>query len=106
MGKRRGNREGTIYQRSDGRWTGQLTVGIDPATRKPIRKTVYGSTRGEVVAALTELRGKLAEDAAGSQMKLRDALDLWLAGVKSRLEPSSYGRYQLATGTIREYLGG
>ncbi len=29
MAKRRGNGEGTIFKRADGRWTGTITVGCD-----------------------------------------------------------------------------
>ena len=44
MGKR-GNGEGSIYRRKDGRWAGQHT--IQTATG-PKRKTVYAKTRAEV----------------------------------------------------------
>jgi hypothetical protein len=30
MGKKRGNNEGTIFRRKDGRWVAQLTTGRDP----------------------------------------------------------------------------
>ncbi len=47
MKTKRGNREGSIYQRSDGRWVGQVALpGDSRATRK--RKTVYGRTRADV----------------------------------------------------------
>lgn len=53
---RRGNNEGSIYQRrSDGRWCGSVTTGYK-ADGKPIRKTIYGSSRQEVakkIAAMT-----------------------------------------------------
>ena len=54
--KRRGNNEGSIYQRKDGRWCGAVTVGYK-TDGKPVRKTAYGSTRQEVakkVALMTE----------------------------------------------------
>ena len=44
---RRGNGEGSIYQRQDGRWTASLTIGID-RKGKTKRKYIYGTTRGEV----------------------------------------------------------
>ena len=31
---RRGNGEGTIYKRKDGKWTAQITVGVDEITEK------------------------------------------------------------------------
>jgi hypothetical protein len=105
MGKRRGNHEGTIYQRADGRWTGQLTIGLDPTTDRPIRKTVYGTTRGQVVEELARLRGEQAAATGRQDMRLGQAIDLWLAGVKSKIEPSSYSRYQLSIIYIKEYIG-
>lgn len=47
--KRRGNGEGTIYERSDGRWEAQLTL----ANGK--RRSVYGHTRAEAVTKLRAL---------------------------------------------------
>jgi len=56
MAGKRGNGEGTIYQRaSDGRWLGVLHVGYGP-TGRPIRKTVSAKTRGEVVQKFKDLQ--------------------------------------------------
>ena len=44
---RRGNGEGGIYQRKDGRWCGQVLTGYNELG-KPVRKTYYGATREEV----------------------------------------------------------
>lgn len=44
---RRANNEGSIFQRSDGRWGGALTMGYDE-NGKIIRKTIYGKTQAEV----------------------------------------------------------
>ena len=50
----RGAGEGTIYQRSDGRWEAKVDVGWQGGRRR--RKSIYGQTRREVheklVAAL------------------------------------------------------
>ena len=52
---RRGNNEGTIYQRNDGRWCGQITIGYK-ADGKPERKTAYGKTRIEVIEIISEIQ--------------------------------------------------
>ncbi|MDR0905948.1 MAG: site-specific integrase [Oscillospiraceae bacterium] len=44
---RRGNKEGSIYKRKDGKWSGQVLLGYNELG-KPIRKTYYGTTREEV----------------------------------------------------------
>jgi integrase len=44
--KRRGNREGSIRQRADGRWEAQISLGSGQ------RRSLYGKTRQEVAAKL------------------------------------------------------
>jgi len=52
---RRGNNEGSIYQRSsDGRWVGSVTNGYKE-DGSVIRKTVYGSSRIEVARKMADL---------------------------------------------------
>lgn len=55
---RRGNNEGSIYQRKDGKWAAVLTVGVKP-DGKANRKFLYGKTRKEVVDKLREAQNKL-----------------------------------------------
>jgi integrase len=51
---RRGNNEGTIYQRPDGRWTAQVTTGYDD-NGKIQRKTIYGQSRSDVAMKLNDI---------------------------------------------------
>lgn len=51
---RRGNNEGSIYQRKDGSWCGQVVTGYK-TDGKPIRKTVYRKTRNEVAAEIANI---------------------------------------------------
>jgi len=56
---RRGNNEGSIYQReSYGLWCGTVTTGYNP-NGKPIRKTVYGKTRQEAAKKATMLTAEV-----------------------------------------------
>ncbi len=50
MGKR-GQNEGSIYKRDDGRWVAVLSLGYVGGKRK--RKSFYGETRKDVQAQLT-----------------------------------------------------
>ncbi len=50
---RRGNGEGTIYQRIDGRWTGAAYVFNRDGGRQ--RRQVYGRTRAEAAGKVTDL---------------------------------------------------
>jgi hypothetical protein len=53
--ERRGRAEGSIFQRRDGRWTAEVSLGFD-GTSKRVRRTVYGATKGEVAAKLRKLQ--------------------------------------------------
>ena len=78
--KRRSNGEGSIKQRADGRWEARYSLGFNPKTGKPVRKSIYGKTRKEVRDKLIKT---LAEIADGkhydpTKMLLRDWLEFWL----------------------------
>lgn len=45
---------GSIRQRPDGRWEARVTVGNDPGTGKPIRRSIYGNTQKEVLTAMRD----------------------------------------------------
>ena len=51
MSKKRGNGEGSITKRDDGRWMARYTVRT---INGPKRKTVYGRTRAEASAKLAK----------------------------------------------------
>jgi len=51
---RRGNNEGSIYQRKDGRWCGSVTTGYK-TNGTPVRKDVYGKTRNEVAQKVASM---------------------------------------------------
>ena len=50
---------GTVRHRKDGRWEARVTIGTDPGTGKPIRRSIYGRTQKEVRQQLTEIRSAL-----------------------------------------------
>ena len=58
MPKKRANGEGSIRKRKDGRWEGRYTAGNDPATGKPIHKSVLAKTQAE---AKEKLKQAIAE---------------------------------------------
>jgi integrase len=99
----RGDGEGTIYKRKDGRWCGQVTIGTDPKTGKPIRKTFYGDKRKEVAKQMTELKQKLFEGSyrKQSEMKFGDWLSEWNKGRKNTV---AYSTYRVYDSIIRNHL--
>ena len=48
---------GSIRQRPDGRWEARITLGTNPATGKPLRKSIYADTQKEVRQRMTEILG-------------------------------------------------
>lgn len=95
MGKR-GQNEGSIYKRKDGRWAGAITLGWEKGKFK--RKTVYGITRKEVQEKLTIL---LRDQQQGvpiitEQQTLSQFLNSWLENcVKPALRPTTHSSYSI-----------
>lgn len=52
MPRKRANGEGTMRQRSNGRWEGRYTIGIDPVTGHAVQKSVSGKTQAECRAKM------------------------------------------------------
>lgn len=83
---RRGNSEGSIYQRSsDDRWLGAATVGLDPAGR-PIRRTVSAKTRAEVVRKLKVLSREIDDGLVTAERAptLEVLFERWFVDVMAR----------------------
>jgi integrase len=104
---RRVRGEGSISRRSDGRWEGRLSLGLDQHGRR-IRRAIYGATRQEVAAKLGELasqhrRGLLAEP---STLTLAEYAGQWMERKSRELRPASISSYQRRlTGHVLPALG-
>ncbi|MFC5663114.1 tyrosine-type recombinase/integrase [Kitasatospora misakiensis] len=98
----RANGDGTVYQRKDGRWEAAGYVLAPGDTRKRVR--VYGTTRKEALAKLTEKtaasnRGVPVVSAQGS---LAAYLMYWLENVAvHQLRETTHTRY---TACVNQYL--
>ena len=75
MPKKRGNNEGTITRRKDGRWEARISLGRD-ATGKLKRVTLYGKTRQEVADKLTKALRERQQGTFVAPHKL--TLGVWL----------------------------
>ncbi|MGY4744554.1 tyrosine-type recombinase/integrase [Streptomyces sp. ATMOS53] len=98
----RANGDGTVYQRKDSRWEAAGYVLAPGNTRRRVR--VYGTTRKEALAKLTEKiansnRGLAAPSAQGS---LAAHLTYWLEAVAvHQLRENTHTRY---TACVNRYL--
>jgi integrase len=94
MMSRRGNGEGTITRRRDGRWEARYTA---QTVDGPKRKVLYGKTRQEVAKKLTKAMadrdGGLVFD--HENLRVEDYLDRWLKGsVRGNVKPITYESYE------------
>jgi len=95
MAKKRGQNEGTITQRKDGRWEARVTTGYKNG--RQVRKCLYGKTRQEVAnklsAALTDVQKGV--DLPNEKLTVKSFLTSWLEGTaQGRLRQSTYARYK------------
>ncbi|GHV00899.1 site-specific integrase [Clostridia bacterium] len=81
---RRGNNEGSIYQREDGLWVAQITLGINEETGKPKRKSIYGKSRAEVAQKLNFMIGNTNNYGVINETKdsLKTKMTRWLLDFK------------------------
>jgi integrase len=94
VSKRRGNGEGSIYKRNDGRWVGQYLVHT---AKGPRYRYLYGRTRREVDEKLTRAKadrdGGLVFDP--SKLTLAGYMEQWLRdSAQNRLRPKTYKDYE------------
>lgn len=94
--KRGANGGGTIRRRSNGRWEARITIGVDPGTGKPIRKSYYGKTQKEARekmqhAAVAVTDGEYFEP---SKMTVGQWLDTWSAEYLNGVKPRTVESYK------------
>ena len=77
--KRRGNNEGSVYQRASGKWCASLTVGYDENGRRK-RRYLYGATKTEVLEKLARLHADSLNGTLGepTRTRLSEYLHRWL----------------------------
>lgn len=88
---------GSIYQMKEGKWRGQLIIGVNPSNGKDIRKNFYGKTKSEVQKQMKEYResGEKFEPDNVSKLSLRQYMNDWLETTKKpTLKPASYDRLE------------
>ena len=95
--RKRGNGEGTISKRADGRYVAALYVSRPDGTRG--RNWTYGSTRAEVARELARLAQRVESGAVipTRSPTLSDYLTTWLHDVVAPgLRPTTLAKYRTA----------
>ncbi len=91
-GRKRGNNEGNIRQRADGRWEARVTL------RTGTSKSFYGKTRADVQRAMTQALRDVQRGVPvpTSRQTVAQFLRRWLEEVaKPSLRPSTYAGYKV-----------
>lgn len=95
---RRGNGEGSIYQRKDGTWAAVLTIGTRP-DGKPDRKFFYGKTRKEVADKLRDAQNKIDVGVipGGDNVTFEAWITWWLENIiRPGIKDRTYKNYSAA----------
>lgn len=95
---KRGNGEGTIYERKPGQWAAVISDGHDPLTGKPKRKFIYGKTQQEVADKLLDLRSqkKAGTYADPGKLTVGEWVDTWLNDyMKNSLRQTTFESYKV-----------
>jgi len=104
---KRGNREGSIYQRADGRWVAQISLPGDSRLKRR-RKTIYGRTRDEVRRRKLDAE-KLVKDGgriAPERLTVTSFFKSWLENRRHELRWQTWRRYeQLFRSHVEPELG-
>lgn len=103
---KRGNGEGTIRRRNDGRWEARYTV---QTLKGPKQKSVFGKTRKEVNEKLTKVQADRNQGLVfdSENMTVGEYLDKWLkTAVRHSVRQSTFERnQQIVQGHIKPAIG-
>lgn len=93
MSKKRGNGEGTLQHRADGRWSVTYFAGYQD-NGKPLRKTAYGKTQQEAIEKGRKLKEQLDKGIIiDRRMTFEEWADEWYKGYKGSVSESTYEGY-------------
>ena len=90
------NGGGSIRQRADGTWEARITLGTNPGTGKPLRKSIYGKTQKEVRQKMQKALVEVDEGiyTAPSRITVKQWLETWLAEYTGDVKDSTRTSYR------------
>ncbi|MBQ9662920.1 MAG: site-specific integrase [Oscillospiraceae bacterium] len=98
---KRSNGDGSVRQRKDGTWEARFTVGINPGTGKPIRKSIYGKTKSEVAEKLRTATSSVDDGTyfAPEKITVKQWFETWLSEYMAGVKPLTVQQYRSMTET-------
>ena len=105
MSKKRGNGEGTLQHRADGRWSVTFFSGYQD-NGKPLRKTAYGKTQQEAIEKGRKLKEQLDKGIFIDRRKLfEEWADEWYKGFEGSVSESTYEGYAYTLSLAKKLMG-
>jgi integrase len=91
---KRGNGEGSVFERPDGRWQGAVTIGRD-GHGKQKKKIIYGRTQEEALAKLQALRQQLATgNYTDTKLTVKSFFERWIKEKARQLKARTLAAYR------------
>jgi integrase len=86
---RRSNNDGSVYQRKDGRWVGQITLNGK-------RKYNYSNTKREATAWINDMKKQIERGTSliATEITLREYFEEWLKAESMHLKPKTFQDYK------------
>jgi integrase len=102
---RRGRGEGSVFQRADGTWTGEVTTGYNE-NGKQKRKTVYGKTQAEALAKIAAVKQQLTSGTfTDTKLTVKAYLEQWLEEKERHVKPTTHEVYEYAGRCLYPHIG-
>lgn len=95
---------GSIRQRPDGRWEARVTVGVNPGTGKPVRRSLYANTQKEARQKMTAVLRELDKGTYQTPNRITAAawFQEWLSTFcANKVKPLTYQSYE---GIIKNHI--
>lgn len=95
---------GSIRQRKDGTWEARISLGANPGTGKPVRRSIYGKTQREVRQKMTAILHDVDNGTyqKPSKLTVKMWLDEWMnTFCMNKLKPLTISSYQ---GNIKNHI--
>lgn len=105
MPRKRGNGEGSLRQRADGRWSVTFTLGCDN-NGKQLRKTVYGKTQKEAIEKGNVLKRQIEYGIViNKRIRFGEWADKWYKEFEGNVSDSTYEGYAYTQSLTKKLLG-
>lgn len=105
MAKKRAKGEGTIRQRTDGRWEVTIMVGFND-NGKPKRHSIYGKTQKEVIDNAAVYRRQIEKgQVIDKRLTVAEYSDQWYIDYEGQVRPPTYESYKYTLMIIKQVWG-